>query len=52
MYQVEVPRVEPISEMGTPLLPAMDVTTVMNFQPLPDGRAAITGDFVLIDKGR
>jgi hypothetical protein len=22
----------------------------MNFQPLPDGKAAITGDFVLVDK--
>jgi Domain of Unknown Function (DUF1259) len=46
IYQVTVPRVETITEMGMPLLPAMGVTTVMNFQPLPDGRAAITGDFV------
>jgi hypothetical protein len=45
-----VPRAEPITEMGMPLLPAMGVTTVMNFQPLGDGRVAITGDFVLIDK--
>ena len=36
--------------MGMPLLPAMGVTTVMNFQPTADGKAAITGDFVLIDK--
>jgi hypothetical protein len=28
----------------------MGVTTVMNFQPLADGKAAITGDFVLVDK--
>jgi len=28
----------------------MGVTTVMTFQPTADGRAAITGDFVLIDK--
>ena len=32
------------------MLPAMGVTTVMNFQATADGRAAITGDFVLIDK--
>jgi hypothetical protein len=50
IYQVTVPRAEPITEMGMPLLPAMGVTTVINFQPLPDGRAAITGDFVLVDK--
>src|SRR2546422_1904246 len=36
--------------MGRPLLPAMGVTTVMNFQPTADGKAAITGDFVLVDK--
>ena len=28
----------------------MGVTTVLNFQPTADGVAAITGDFVLIDK--
>jgi hypothetical protein len=50
VFQVTVPRVEPVTEMGMPLLPAMGVTTVLNFQPLADGRAAITGDFVLIDK--
>jgi hypothetical protein len=36
--------------MGHPLLAAMGVTTVMNFQATTDGKAAITGDFVLIDK--
>src|SRR5215468_6698105 len=50
VYQVTAPRAEAITEMGHPLLPAMGVTTVMNFQPLADGKAAITGDFVLIDK--
>ena len=50
VYQVTVPRVEAITEMGHPLLPAMGVTTVMNFQPAADGKAAITGDFVLTDK--
>jgi Domain of Unknown Function (DUF1259) len=50
VIQVTVPRAEPITAMGLPLLPAMGVTTVMNFQATADGKAAITGDFVLIDK--
>jgi hypothetical protein len=50
VFQVTVPRAESITAMGMPLLPAMGVTTVMNFQPTADGRAAITGDFVLVDK--
>ena len=50
VFQVTVPRAETITEMGQPLLPAMGVTTVMNFQAIADGKAAITGDFVLIDK--
>jgi len=50
VFQVTVPRAESITEMGHPLLPAMGVVTVMNFQPTGDGKAAITGDFVLIDK--
>jgi hypothetical protein len=50
VFQVTVPRAEAITEMGHPLLPAMGVTTVLNFQPVADGKAAITGDFVLVDK--
>ena len=50
VFQVTVPRAEAITEMGHPLLPAMGVMTVLNFQPTADGKAAITGDFVLIDK--
>ena len=50
VFQVTVPRAEAITEMGQPLLPAMGVVTVMNFQPTADGKAAITGDFVLVDK--
>jgi hypothetical protein len=49
VFQVSVPRAETITEMGHPLLPAMGVTTVMNFQATADGKVAITGDFVLID---
>jgi hypothetical protein len=50
VFQVTAARVEAITEMGQPLLPAMGVVTVMNFQATADGKAAITGDFVLIDK--
>jgi hypothetical protein len=50
VFQVTVPRAEAITAMGVQLLPAMGVTTVMNFQPTADGKAAITGDFVLIDR--
>src|SRR5882672_11390055 len=48
VFQVTVPRAEPITAMGHPLLPSMGVTTVMNFQPTANGKAAITGDFVLV----
>jgi Domain of Unknown Function (DUF1259) len=50
VFQVTVPRAEAITENGTPLLPAMGVVTVLNFQPVADGKAAITGDFVLLDR--
>jgi len=50
VFQVTVPRAEPITAMGMLLLPAMGVATVLNFQATADGVAAITGDFVLIDK--
>ena len=50
VFQVTVPRAETITENGMPLLPAMGVVTVLNFQAAPGGRAAITGDFVLTDK--
>jgi len=50
VFQVTAARAEAITAMGHPLLPAMGVATVMNFQPMGEGRAAITGDFVLLDK--
>jgi hypothetical protein len=50
IYQVTAARAERVTERGLPLLPAMGVATVLNFQPLADSRAAITGDFVLIDR--
>jgi len=48
VYQVSVPRAGVIREGGAPLSPAMGVATAINFQPLGSGRAAITGDFVMI----
>jgi hypothetical protein len=50
VFQVSVPRAETLTEIGQPLLPSMGVVTAINFQPTTDGKAAITGDFVLIDK--
>jgi hypothetical protein len=50
VFQVTVPRAEAITEMGVTLPPAMGVVTVLNFQPIGDGKAAITGDFVLTDR--
>jgi hypothetical protein len=50
VFQVTVPRAEAITENGIALLPAMGVVTVLNFQAMAAGKAAITGDFVLVDK--
>jgi hypothetical protein len=48
VFQIGVPRAETITEGGEELLPAMGVGMPFNFQDLGDGKAAITGDFVLI----
>ena len=40
-------RAEKITENGMELLAPMGVSTAINFQPTGDGKAAITGDFVL-----
>src|SRR5215471_3104132 len=50
ILQVVVARDEKITENGMELLPAMGVNTALNFQPTGDGKAAITGDFVLIGR--
>src|SRR5262245_9099117 len=47
VFQVAVPRAETITEGGEELPPAMGVGMPFNFQDLGDGKAAITGDFVL-----
>jgi hypothetical protein len=48
VYGVSVPRVETIREGNADVPSSMGLTTVINFQPTGGGRAAITGDFVLI----
>ena len=47
VYQVSVPRAEPVRMAGVEIPPAMGVATALNFQPTDRGKAAITGDFVL-----
>jgi uncharacterized protein DUF1259 len=47
VYQFAVPRKNPIIEGGMSLPPAMGTAIVINFQPTGDGKAAITGDFVV-----
>jgi hypothetical protein len=48
VYQVSVPRAERIVDMGEEVPPSMGVATGINFQPTGGGKAAITGDFVLL----
>lgn len=48
VYQVSVPRAEKITEAGMAVPGSMGLATALNFQPTGDGKAAITGDFVLI----
>jgi hypothetical protein len=47
-YQFAVPRAGKIVDHGMEIPPAMGVATAINFQPTGSGRAAITGDFVMI----
>jgi hypothetical protein len=48
VYQVSVPRNESIREGDFVIPPSMGLGTAINFQPTNGGRAAITGDFVLL----
>lgn len=47
-YQFAVPRAEKIMEHGMEIPPSMGMAIPLNFQPTGEGRAAITGDFVLL----
>lgn len=48
ILQFAVPRAEPITDSGMAVPPSMGVATALNFQPTGSGKAAITGDFVLL----
>jgi len=48
VLQVSVPRSETITDSGMMVPPSMGVATAVNFQPTGNGKAAITGDFVLL----
>jgi hypothetical protein len=50
VYQFGIPRAEPIKDGGMGVPPAMGSANAINFQPTGGGKAAITGDFVLIAK--
>lgn len=48
VYQVSVPRAEVIRDGDFEVPASMGLGTAINFQPTDDGKAAITGDFVMI----
>ncbi|GLC23809.1 DUF1259 domain-containing protein [Roseisolibacter agri] len=48
VYQVSVPRAETIRDAGMEIPASMGLATAINFQPTGGGKAAITGDFVMI----
>jgi len=50
IYQIAVPRAEHVTDGGMVIPNSMGVATALNFQPTGGGKAAITGDFVLIAK--
>lgn len=47
VYQVSVPRAETIREGRNEVPASMGLATAINFQSTGDGKAAITGDFVM-----
>lgn len=48
VYQFAIPRAETITERGMEVPPSMGTATSINFQPTGGGKAATTGDFVLL----
>src|SRR5262249_10334482 len=48
--QYSVPRAEKITDSGMTVPASMGVATGINFQPTGGGKAAITGDFVMIGR--
>jgi len=50
VYQFSIPRAEPVTDGNMNVPPPMGSANAINFQPTGGGKAAITGDFVLIAK--
>ena len=50
VYQYSVPRAEKITDGGMTVPNSLGVATGINFQPTGGGKAAITGDFVMVGK--
>ncbi|HYZ42313.1 MAG TPA: DUF1259 domain-containing protein [Stellaceae bacterium] len=50
VYQFSIPRAEPIKDNGMDVPPPMGSANAINFQPTGGGKAAITGDFVLVGR--
>jgi hypothetical protein len=48
VYQFGIPRADVIKDDGMAVPPAMGTAIAINFQPTGGGKAAITGDFVLL----
>ena len=48
VLQFSIPRGETIHDGGIEIPPSMGTATAINFQPTGNGKAAITGDFVLL----
>ena len=48
VYQFSIPRAESVSDRGMTVPASMGTATAINFQPTGGGKAAITGDFVLL----
>lgn len=48
VYQYTIPRAETLMDGGVAIPAAMGTGIAINFQPTGNGKAAITGDFVLI----
>jgi hypothetical protein len=48
VYQFSIPRAEVISEAGMAVPASMGTAIAINFEPTGGGKAAVTGDFVLL----
>ena len=50
VYQYSMPRAETIKDSGMKVPPSMGTAISINFEPTSGGKAAITGDFVLLGR--